>query len=121
MPKIYPALSGAKRFLINAKGILFTLVILAAVIGFFIRGTDEASAKADSSAAAALESAIRRAAVQCFAIEGFYPPCVSYLENHYGVIIDNSRFIAEYICVMSNSVPIISVLYLRNGEFVRVE
>ena len=100
-----------KDFTRDAKGILFTVIILAAVIIFFWSAVNGASQKADSSSAATLEKAIKRAAVQCYAIEGFYPSDVSYLENHYGIIIDSSRFTVEYRSFSSNNVPTIQVLY----------
>ena len=31
-----------------------------------------------------LKKAIARASVQCYAIEGRYPPSIEYLEEHYG-------------------------------------
>jgi len=100
-----------KDFIRDTKGVLFTVIILAAVIIFFWSAVNGASAKADSSSAATLEKAIKRAAVQCYAIEGFYPADVTYLENHYGIIIDSSRFMVEYRSFSSNNVPLIIVLY----------
>jgi len=100
-----------KNFIGESKGILFTLVILAVVVLFFFNALNGAAGKADSSSAGALETAIKRAAVQCYAIEGFYPPGVNYLEEHYGVIIDKSKFIVEYNCSIPNNLPIIKVLY----------
>ena len=100
-----------KGLITDTKGIVFTLIILAVIIVFFGSAVNGASGKADSSAAGALEKAIRRAAVQCYAIEGFYPPDVSYLEEHYGIIIDNSRYIVEYRCFTGNIIPTINVKY----------
>jgi len=100
-----------KRFIIDTKGILFTVIILGLVLSMFFQALSGASEKADSSAAASLENAIKRAAVQCYAIEGFYPPGVDYLEEHYGIIIDYNKFIVEYNCSIPNNLPIIKVLY----------
>jgi len=100
-----------KDIIRDAKGIIFTVVILAAVVAFFGSAVNGASAKADSSSAATLEKAIKRAAVQCYAIEGFYPSDVKYLEENYGIIIDSSRYIVEYRCFSSNILPTIKVVY----------
>ena len=99
-----------KDFIRETKGILFTLVILSAVIIFFGFAVNGASEKADSSSAATLEKAIKRAAVQCYAIEGFYPSEVAYLEDHYGIIVDSSRYTVEYRSFSSNNIPTIKVL-----------
>ena len=98
-----------KNFIMDTKGILFTVIILAVVILFFFTAVGGASDKADSTAAATLEKAIKRAAIQCYAIEGFYPPNVTYLENHYGIIIDD-KYIVEYKSFSGNNIPMIKVL-----------
>ena len=100
-----------KNLFRDTKGIIFTVVILAVVILFFNAAVNGASGKADSSAAASLEKAIKRAAVQCYAIEGFYPPDVTYLEDHYGIIIDSKKYIVEYRCFAGNVIPTINVKY----------
>lgn len=100
-----------KYLIRDTKGIIFTVAILAVIIIFFSSAVNGAASKADSSAAAALEKAIKRAAVQCYAIEGFYPPDVTYLEEHYGIIIDNSKYIVEYRCFAGNNIPTINVKY----------
>ena len=100
-----------KSFIRDAKGILFTIIILALVIALFIAAVAGASDKADASSAATLEKAIRRAAVQCYAIEGFYPPNVTYLEENYGIIVDYTKYIVEYRVFSGNVLPSIKVLY----------
>ncbi|MCL2814948.1 MAG: hypothetical protein FWD23_10145 [Oscillospiraceae bacterium] len=99
-----------KSLIRNTKGILFTLIILAVVVCFFIAAVNGASDKAGASSAATLERAIKRAAVQCFAIEGFYPPDVDYLAENYGIILD-SKYIVEYDAFSGNNIPVIRVLY----------
>ena len=100
-----------RNFIRETKGILFTVVILAVVILFFYAAVGGASGKADSSSAASLEKAIKKAAVQCYAIEGFYPPDVTYLESHYGIIIDQKKYVVDYRCEGENLIPTVSVKY----------
>lgn len=57
-----------------------------------------------------LESAIRRAAVTCYATEGIYPPTLSYLEKHYGLQVDTSRYTVYYNAFAENLMPEITVL-----------
>jgi cell division protein FtsB len=94
----------------DTKGIVFTLVILAVVVYFFFAAVSGASDKADASSAATLEKAVKRAAVQCYAIEGFFPPEVTYLADNYGIILD-PRYIVEYNAFSGNNLPNIKVLY----------
>jgi len=95
----------------ETKGIFPTGAILAAALFFFFFAVNGASEKADSSSAATLEKAIKRAAVQCYAIEGFYPPDVGYLADHYGVVID-PRYIVEYLAFSGNNLPNIKILQI---------
>ena len=98
-----------KNFIKDTKGVLFTVLILAVVVVFFFSAVGGASGKADSSAIATLEKAIKRAAIQCYAIEGFYPPDVTYLVDHYGIIIED-KYIVEYKSFSGNNLPMIKVM-----------
>jgi hypothetical protein len=57
-----------------------------------------------------LEEAVRRAAVACYAAEGVYPPSLDYLQAHYGIQIDETRYTVSYIPFASNLMPDITVL-----------
>lgn len=60
-----------------------------------------------------LECALKRAAVQCYAIEGRYPPDSYYIETHYGVIIDEADYNVYYEVFADNMMPEIQVLDRR--------
>ena len=57
-----------------------------------------------------LEDALRRSCVACYAAEGIYPPSLSYLEEHYGVQIDENRYTVFYEVFADNLMPEITVL-----------
>ena len=57
-----------------------------------------------------LETALRRAAVACYAAEGVYPPTVAYLQEHYGVQIDEKHYLVFYDIFANNLMPDITVL-----------
>lgn len=57
-----------------------------------------------------LEDAVRRSAVACYAAEGIYPPAVAYLEQHYGLQIDETRYTVFYEVFAENLMPDITVL-----------
>ena len=57
-----------------------------------------------------LEESLRRTAVACYAAEGFYPPDVTYMQQHYGLQYDESRFLIHYEMFSSNLMPDITVL-----------
>jgi len=55
------------------------------------------------------KKAIERAAVLCYALEGYYPPQIEYLENKYGLIVDRDRFLVVYRTFGSNIRPEVAV------------
>ena len=57
-----------------------------------------------------LEDAVRRSAVACYAAEGIYPPNLEYLEEHYGVQVDRTRYTVAYDVFASNMMPYVTVL-----------
>ena len=57
-----------------------------------------------------VEETIRRAAVACYAAQGAYPKDLDYIEEHWGVQIDWSRYAVFYQVEGSNLMPDITVL-----------
>ncbi len=89
---------------------------MALPIGFFLLtgalvlwGVRDVEQSTRAQQLASTEEAIRRAAVQCYAVEGQYPQSVSYLEEHYGLMIDHDRYIVHYMGFASNLMPDIAV------------
>lgn len=59
---------------------------------------------------AQLEIALKRAMIECYALEGTYPPDVAYMEENYGVVIDKSQFIVHYSIFAENIMPDFKVI-----------
>lgn len=57
-----------------------------------------------------LETLLRRTAVSCYASEGFYPPSVEYMKNHYGLQFEEERYMVHYERFASNLMPDITIL-----------
>lgn len=57
-----------------------------------------------------LERAIQRAVVTCYVTEGIYPPDIEYLQENYGIQIDEKRYTVMYDVFASNLMPDITVL-----------
>ena len=92
------------------KGYLATVILFGAVMGAVLNGMLSMSGRMDREGAETLRSAIARASVQCYAIEGRYPPSVRYLEENYGIRIDRERFHVFYEGFASNIMPDITVI-----------
>ena len=89
-------------------GICFLL--FGAITIFCVGGMQSAEQKQQEEALRIAEESILRGAVSCYALEGFYPPDLNYLEEHYGVQINHRRYIVSYVPVAENLMPDIIVL-----------
>ena len=86
---------------------LLLLLILPLCLGYFSK---EMGSKVSAESLEMMESAISRAAVECYALEGFYPPELSYLTVRYGIAVDETRYFVDYAFIGSNLMPDITVL-----------
>lgn len=57
-----------------------------------------------------IEKAVRRSAVQCYAIEGAYPVSLEDLEERYGLRVDQERWMVDYRYEADNLSPDITVI-----------
>lgn len=57
-----------------------------------------------------LTQCLNRAVISCYAIEGFYPPNLDYLKQHYGIQVNEERFTVFYDVFGDNLMPDITVL-----------
>ena len=75
-----------------------------------MRTAEERSRELKRAANEYCEDALRRTAVACYAAEGFYPPDVTYMQEHYGLQLNTNRFTVRYVLQASNLMPDITVL-----------
>lgn len=89
-----------------------SLVIPAFLVLLFVFGTVISGLERDRQAEGKqqLEEVLRRTAVTCYAAEGFYPPGVEYMREHYGLQYDPSQYTVYYEWFASNLMPDITVL-----------
>lgn len=91
------------------RQLLIPLLVVGVLLWFFTAlghlGTGQAQEGRQQ-----LETALRRAAVACYATEGVYPPTLEYLTDHYGIQIDRSHYSVFYEIFAENLMPQITVL-----------
>ncbi len=91
---------------------VFLAAILTAVLlvyGFWLAagGSGRNSAK---DGARALRAAVQNAALQCYVVEGMYPPGLAYLEENYGLQINSDDYYVTYEVFASNLPPDVTVI-----------
>lgn len=56
-----------------------------------------------------IREAIVKACIQCYALEGSYPPDLEYLSKHYGLVLNHERYYYYYEIFASNIMPEVEV------------
>ena len=96
-----------KRFspsaLLKAAGLVLVLAAFLLCVSRLDSGSSEAHRRQ-------LEDSIRHACVVCYSTEGVYPPNIAYLEQHYGLQTDPSRYTIFYDIFAENLMPDITVV-----------
>lgn len=87
-----------------------TLPIMAAVLLCFTLAVSRLEQDRQAEGKELLEDVLRRTAVACYASEGFYPPDVDYMLEHYGLQYDAEKYVIRYEVFASNLMPDITVL-----------
>lgn len=103
-----------KVFRISDKMFNFiSIAIFFALIIIFFLAVDATGRSSIRKQQDALESAISRDIVQCYAIEGRYPPSLDYLKQHYGLVYDENTFFVDYMPIAANLYPDVTVILIN--------
>ena len=94
------------------RGWLIALCVMALMVGAFYGAATLNARQAAQEQRALLEDAITRALVTCYAVEGRYPSSLSYLEENYGVDVDEETYAVFFTSFADNVLP----LCARGGE-----
>lgn len=87
------------------RNLLLSVLLFTVIICLFVFSLQNTSTSARSESRQVTEAAIERALVTCYAVEGMYPASVEYLEEHYGVLLNHSRYVVDYRAAGANLKP----------------
>lgn len=90
----------------------FFCVLMVALFAGFSRISQ---ANQQESASLLLQK-IDRAVVNCYAIEGTYPPSFEYLKQNYGIQIDDQKYYVDYQIFATNIKPEIRLVERGSAE-----
>lgn len=57
-----------------------------------------------------LLQSINNGLARCYAMEGQYPPNISYLKEHYGLYYNSDRFYIDYHPIGTNIIPDVTII-----------
>lgn len=99
-----------KKRLFGLLGAALFAAIAVGVLLCFQSALNNLSTDRGEESRRLLEDSLHRAAAACYAAEGCYPPNLDYMQEHYGVQIDDERYVVYYDCFAQNLMPDITVL-----------
>ncbi len=92
----------------------FSVFFFVAVIAIFLFGISFISSTSSRDQKQVLEDAVNKDTIHCYAVEGYYPPSLKYIEDHYGLTYDKERYIVDYVPVGDNIMPSITVVEINS-------
>lgn len=90
--------------------ILAGLAAAAGVFALFWVGVTRAQTALTESGLRTTQENLRRGAITCYALEGRYPESLTYLEEHYHITVDKTRYTVYYTIFAPNLAPDITVV-----------
>ena len=95
------------RSLYKVLGALLVCVLLVFAYASFQKHADR---DLDEESSSAIREAIRRAALQCYVVEGAYPVDLEYLKENYGLKINEKNYYVVYRAFAQNQLPDIRIV-----------
>ena len=92
--------------------VLLAALLVAAALSALLFFRDPGRDISENSAAAIRET-VERMALECYVVEGIYPPDLAYLEDNYGLHINRKDFYVNYDIFASNQAPTVRVAARR--------
>jgi hypothetical protein len=102
-----------RRFAPLLRELILPLLLFAVILGIFLYGISLTDTSTEEHRLQSIQDAVARSAVSCYAIEGFYPSEISYLKEHYGLMVDEENYVIHYRAYGANLVPDIEVIPLK--------
>jgi len=97
------------RFDAKSVTVLVLLLVMMGVVAYMAMSMTDFASGNDERQMVAVEMAIDSALLQCYALEGSYPPNLQYLSEHYGVMLYEDQFEYLYDVFASNVRPNVQV------------
>ena len=95
----------------NRTGVVLVVCLCILALAAAIFAFSGSRSDVDEEAMEAIRDAIRRSALQCYVVEGVYPPDLAYLQDHYGLQVDTDNYYVVYEAFASNLPPDITVIH----------
>lgn len=96
----------------------FNIILFAGILILFMYAIRFTAGNTLDRQEEALNRAMERDIVQCYAQNGYYPPSLDYIKEHYGLMYDDNTFFVDYTPIGGNIYPGYKVVRI-NGKSVK--
>lgn len=103
----------SSKFFFWIKRIKLSAVVFLTVLFATLYGMSQMQKDTNERQIQSLNNAINRSVLQCYAVEGTYPPSLDYIKEHYGLYYNEDDFFVDYQSIGSNIMPDITVIPLH--------
>ena len=86
------------------------ILLFGIILVLFLFGISYVGCSTGERQEASLIKAMERNIVHCYALEGFYPPSLEYIKEHYGLVYDEDRFFVDYQAIGANLLPDVTII-----------
>ncbi len=83
-----------------------TFILAVALLIFMVTKINNFYSKQNISL---IRQSVQRAAVECYSVEGIYPPDIDYLVDNYSLTYNSDRYYIFYETFASNVMPTVEV------------
>ena len=105
-----------QKSLFSHMRLLLPLFVFCIMFLLLLEGLSSVSSAAATEEASRLRDSVLQGAVQCYALEGFYPEDLAYLQEHYGISYNPDKYVVSYEVIGSNLMPDVTVIPLYGRE-----
>lgn len=99
---------GTKKKIIESVN--FSVLFFVLVMALFMSGISLLSKSSVRDEKDILTKAINKDIIHCYAVEGFYPPSMAYIEEHYGLTYDHKKYLVDYESIGNNILPNVMII-----------
>ena len=91
----------------------FSVFFFVIIIAVFLVGISFIASTSSKDQKQVLTDAVNKDIIHCYAVEGYYPPSLAYIEDHYGLTYDKSRYLVDYVPVGDNIMPSVTIVEIH--------
>ena len=99
---------GLKKRILESMN--FSVFFFVIVIAIFLFGISFISSTSSKDQTQILTDAVNKDIIHCYAVEGYYPPNLKYIEDHYGLTYDKDRYFVDYVPIGDNIMPSVTIV-----------